>query len=1073
MASILIVDDHPDGRELLVTLLGYRGYRTLTARDGQQGLEVVCQERPDLVIADVLMPVMDGFEFVKQVRASPEVADTRVIFYTASYHEQAAMDLAKKCGVLAVLTKPAEPEQLLTVVEQVLQDTTELPEASGSQELDQQHLRLMTDKLKTMSDTLGLANQRYGALIDINLQLASERHPERLLDCLCHQGRELIGASLAFLSVVHGSDDDPNHTVVCGSGVEPCRSHFTDTTWSEMVRPVLSEGQTHCFSNPSGQRQAIGLPSSYPPIYSALLAPIASPTRIYGWICLANRLGSSEFTDEDTQLLAILAAQAGRMYEHSRLFAQLQEQEERFRQLAENINDVFWLESVDTGQSIYISPAYETIWQQPRPQDGESRQARLLQIHPEDQPVLAELQQKQQQYDATYRIIRPDGSIRWIHDRGFPVFNADGHLYRFAGIAKDITSHKESENKIARLTRLYAVLSQINATIVRQHDRQALFYEACQIVIQHGNFALAWIGSWQPESKQLQLEAIQGAFSSQSRRKQVMSLKGQCCGLPGGVMAQALRSNEAAFCNDISLLPRLEASPLSRVRADYGSEIALPLCIEGEVVGLFVLYAQELGFFDKTELALLKELAHDISFALEFIAKEEQANYLVHYDVLTGLPNRFLFHERLGQWLQSAEREAEQLAVLIVDVIRFKHISDTLGRQVGDELILELKQRLVVCVPQAEDLARVGPDQFALALSDIDSANEVARLIEGPMKQVLEQPVHLKNKELMVSTRIGIALFPDDGKEAEVLFQHAELALKQAKHQALPYLFFDEEMSRQVGVKLALEHKLRRALEHKEFRLYYQPKVSLHTGAIVGLEALIRWQSPELGLVSPADFIPLLEETGLILDVGHWVLEQAVRDLGLWQKQEMTLPRVAINVSALQLRQHDFVQQLERMLQGSPQAAFLDLELTESVVIGNVKDSQKKLGAIRALGLSVAIDDFGTGYSSLSYIARLPLDTLKIDRSFVLKMMESEADMMIVSTIITMAHNMKLNVVAEGVDSTEQLALLHQLHCDEMQGYLFSKPVPADDIGDLLLQDVRLPSSMMAASHASESLNHN
>ncbi|MCH8537871.1 MAG: EAL domain-containing protein [Alkalimonas sp.] len=1073
MATILIVDDHPDGRELLVTLLGYRGYRTLVASDGSEGLDVVKQERPDLVIADVLMPVMDGFEFVKQVRENPDIASTRVVFYTASYHEQAAMDLAKKCGVLAVLTKPTEPELVLATVERVLHDMTELPVASESKELDQQHVRLMTDKLKTMADTLGVANQRYAALIDINLQLASERNPERLLDCLCHQGRELIGASMAFLSLATESGDDSTAKVVSGSGVDPCASHFTGAKWLEVLQPVLSEGRPQCFTNPSGEPQAIDLPNSYPAMYSVLLAPIASPTRIYGWICLANRLGASEFNDEDTQLLAILAAQAGRMYEHSCLFAKLQEQEERFRQLAENINDVFWLESVDTGQSIYISPAYETIWQQPRPQDGDSSQARLLQIHPEDQASLATLQQKQQQYDTTYRIIRPDGSIRWIHDRGFPVFNADGQLYRFAGIAKDITSSKESEKKIARLTRLYAVLSQINATIVRQHDRQALFYEACQIVIQHGHFGLAWIGSWQPESKTLQLEAIHGTFHSQARRKQVLSLKGQRCSLPGGVMAQAIRSNEAVFCNDVTLLPRLGPSPLFRLRADYGSEIALPLCIEGQVVGLFALYAHEAGFFDKTELALLKELAHDISFALEFIAKEEQANYLVHYDVLTGLSNRFLFHERLGQWLQSAEREAEQLAVLIVDVVRFKHISDTLGRQVGDDLILELKQRLQKCVPQAVDLARVGPDQFALALPDVDSANEVARLIEGPMKRALEQPIHLDHKELMVSTRIGIALFPGDGKDAEALFQHAELALKQAKHQALPYLFFDQEMSRLVGLKLALENKLRRALEHAEFRLHYQPKVCLKTGAIVGLEALIRWQSPDLGLVSPADFIPLLEETGLILEVGHWVLEQAVRDLQAWKEQQVTLPRVAINVSALQLRQVDFVRQLEKMLQHSSEAALLELELTESVVIGDVADSQKKLGAIRALGLTVAIDDFGTGYSSLSYIARLPLDTLKIDRSFVLKMVENEADMMIVSTIITMAHNMKLKVVAEGVDSAEQLAMLRQLHCDEMQGYLFSKPVPAEEISDLLLQDVRLAHAPAATSSRSDHLGSN
>lgn len=1056
MISILVVDDHPDGRELLVTLLGYRGYRMLAASDGREGLKLVEQERPDLVIADVLMPVMDGFEFVKQVRANPDIAQTRVIFYTASYHEQAAMDLARKCGVLAVLTKPAEPELLLTTVEKVLQDVGGQPVCAEPLELDQQHLRLMTDKLKTMADSLGLANQRYAALIDINLQLASERDPARLLHALCHQSRQLIGARIAFLYLPAESTETSPVLVASGMAREPEANDFAGPGLSAMFQQVLGDGQPRRLINASGQAAAIGLPAVYPSIHSLLVAPIASPTQIYGWICLANRLAADEFNDEDEQLLSLLAAQAGRMYEHSCLFAKLQEQDERFRQLAENINDVFWLVSVETGQSIYISPAYETIWQQPRPKVSVQARDVLLRLHPDDKALLPDIQQEQSEYDTTYRIIRPDGSIRWIHDRGFPVFNAQGELYRFAGIAKDITNSKESEEKIARLTRLYAVLSQINATIVRQHDREALFHEVCQIVVQHGQFALAWIGDWEPDSKKVRLTTIQGRFDSQARRRQVLALRGQRCPLPARVMAQAVRSKETAYCNDVTLLPRLGTSPLYRVRASYGSEIALPLQTDGQVVGLFVLYAQETGFFDKTELALLKELAHDISFALEFIAKEEQANYLVHYDVLTGLANRFLFHERLGQWLQAAQREAEQLAVMIVDVVRFKHINDTLGRQVGDSLLLALRDRLQQNIPQTAGLARVGPDQFALAIPDVRSADEVARLIEGSIRQALEQPVYLEHQELVVSHRIGIAIFPDDSEVAETLFLQAELALKQAKQQSVRYLFFDQDMSKQVAKKLDLEHKLRRALDNAEFRLLYQPKVSLKTGAIVGMEALIRWQSPDFGLVAPSEFIPILEDTGLILEVGQWVLQRAVLDLQDWQRRGYTALRVAINVSALQLRQDDFVQQIKYLLQHSPEAAWLDLELTESVVIADVADSQKKLAAIRALGLPIAIDDFGTGYSSLSYIAQLPLDTLKIDRSFVLKMLDNHADRMIVSTIITMAHHMNLNVVAEGVDSAEQLTLLRELHCDEMQGYLFSKPIPAKDIGLLLQQGVSL-----------------
>lgn len=1055
MATILIVDDHPDGRELLVTLLGYQGYRMLAASDGREALQLVCQEQPDLVIADVLMPVMDGYEFVKELRSRPEVAETRVIFYTANYHEQAALELAKKCGVLAVLTKPAEPDQVMALVEQMLQDKAKPSPAIDSSAWDQQHLRLMTDKLKTMSDTLGLANRRFAALIELNLQLASEREPLQLLESLCQHGRQLIGASLAFLCLPACSTEQKNIVLVSGMASEHAEADLSTLQSQQVFQQVLQQGITLRLSNPGGQPQQLGLPASFPAMHSLLLAPIASPGQVFGWVCLANRLGMQAFNDEDVQLLSILAAQAGRIFEHSRLLVAVQEQEERFRQLAENINDVFWLASAKTGQSLYLSPAYQTIWQQPITLEQSNKREVMLRVHPDDQADLPDLTKVQQPFETSYRIIRPDGSIRWIHDRGFPVFSPDGELYRFAGIAKDITRRKESDAKIARLTRLYAVLSQINATIVRQHDRQALFQEVCQIVVKHGGFALAWVGEWHARQKSLQLHAIRGHFNHAKRQREVMALQGQDCLLPEGIMLQALRSQQPVFCNDVSLLPRLGASPLQRLRADYGSEIALPLLTDGQVVGLFVLYAAETDFFDKTELALLKELAHDISFALEFIAKEEQANYLVHYDVLTGLPNRFLFHDRLGQWLQSAEREAEQLAVLVLDVVRFKQVNDTLGRQAGDGLIVALKNRLQQCFPQAVDLARVGPDQFALALPDVQSAGDIARLIETAVKPALEQPLQLADKELVVSARIGIALFPGDATEAEALFLHAELALKQAKQQGLGYLFFDARMSRLVAEKLELESKLRRALEHQEFRLHYQPKVCLKSGAIVGMEALIRWQSPELGLVAPVHFIPLLEETGLILTVGDWVLQQALSDLKGWQCYGQGL-RIAINVSALQLRQQDFVERVELLSQQDSDVLMLDLELTESVVIADVEDSQRKLSALRMLGLPIAIDDFGTGYSSLSYIARLPLDTLKIDRSFVVKMTESQVDKMVVSTIITLAHNMRLKVVAEGVDNEQQLALLRELGCDQMQGYLFSKPLPASEMTQLLKQKARL-----------------
>ncbi|WP_409526066.1 EAL domain-containing protein [Nitrincola sp. MINF-07-Sa-05] len=1050
MATILIVDDQAVNREFLVTLLGYQGYRLLEAADGLEALVIVREERPDLVVADILMPTMDGYEFVKRVRSDPDIEDTRVIFYTAVYHEQEALHLARSCGVSDVLTKPSEPDVILDTVERVLQEVISMPAPIRREELDQQHLRLMTDKLTLLTDDLGLANQRYAALIDISLQLASERNPRQLLDSLCHIARRLIGARYAVLAVNSREDEDTVYFTTSGINPGAVADMAQPDEGPDLLSKVVAERKPVRLTNPGGDPLALGLPESHPPVYSLLAAPIISLVHAYGWICLSERLGAEAFNEEDEHLLSILSAQAGRIYENGSLYSRLLEHEERFRQLAENVNDVFWLVSVDTGKDIYVSPAYEQIWGRSKQDLGMYHESWLEAVHPDDRSKIPALLPDTTAYDLEYRICRPDGSVRWIHDRGFPVRNPDGKVYRFAGIAKDISKRKADEEKIARLTRIYAVLSQINSVIVRVHDRQALFDEACRIVVEHGRFGMAWIGLLEQESKKVTPITFAGVAEDIDYLKH--RARSTSADLPEGqgTVGRAIRELKPAYCNDIETRPDIGSSRHKALQRGYHSVISLPLLTHDRAVGVFVLYVKEPNFFDEVELKLLTELANDISFALEYIDKAERANYLAYYDVLTGLSNRAMFHERLNQFVQGAEHDRSKLGVLMLDLDRFKTINDTLGRQVGDSLIRQMAQRLKNCVDEPVQLARIGADQFGMVVPDIRHAGEVARLAAGRLREVLEKPYVLNGEELRVSTKIGIALYPDDGQDAEALFRNAELAVKKAKHSGERYLFFDRFMSEQVAENLVLENRLRLAVENNEFVLYYQPKVNLKTGGISGIEALIRWQSPELGLVAPLQFIPLLEETGIILEVGTWVLQKAVSDLSAWQAEGVAVPRIAVNVSAFQLRQPDFVQHVKQALQGFDGEVMLDIELTESMVISNIEDSIAKLRAVKALGLEVAIDDFGTGYSSLSYIARLPIDTLKIDRSFIVKMVEHSDDLMIVSTIITMAHNMKLKVVAEGVDMPEQVGILKQMGCDEMQGYLFSKPVPADEMLKLL-----------------------
>jgi EAL domain-containing protein (putative c-di-GMP-specific phosphodiesterase class I) len=340
-------------------------------------------------------------------------------------------------------------------------------------------------------------------------------------------------------------------------------------------------------------------------------------------------------------------------------------------------------------------------------------------------------------------------------------------------------------------------------------------------------------------------------------------------------------------------------------------------------------------------------------------------------------------------------------------------------------------------------------------LGDVEKEQEVLYFVEKRIIDALHEPIAVDGQELRVSARAGIALFPADGADVDALFRNAEAALRKAKLSGDRYLFYTPELNARAAERLSLENKLRRALERGELALHYQPKIDLTTGRICGLEALMRWDDPDSGPVPPVKFIPVLEETGLILEAGRWALERAVADSGAWRAKGLPAPRISVNVSAIQLRQKDFVAMVGRVARGA--ADVLDLEITESLIMQDIEANIEKLKAVRDMGIGVAIDDFGTGYSSLSYIAKLPIDTLKIDRAFILNLTRNPGDVGIVTTIISLAHSLKLKVVAEGVETQEQAKLLRLFKCDEMQGYLFSPAIPAEQVEILLGEGRQLP----------------
>ncbi|HYP86932.1 MAG TPA: EAL domain-containing protein, partial [Polyangiaceae bacterium] len=422
-----------------------------------------------------------------------------------------------------------------------------------------------------------------------------------------------------------------------------------------------------------------------------------------------------------------------------------------------------------------------------------------------------------------------------------------------------------------------------------------------------------------------------------------------------------------------------------------------------------------------------------VGAAVDITARKQQAShlarldYLANYDDLTALPNRSFAATHIEREIALiAERsQGQKLAVAVIDVGRLRLVNESLGRRGGDELILAIAGRLGAILRSGDILARYDGASFVVLLSSVEGESEVAHWFERQVVPKMGEVFSIASTDLRMSFKSGIALYPNDGATADALLANAEAALKKAKHTAQTYLFYASSMNSRVAERLTLEGKLRNALSNDQFLLHYQPKVQLRTGRIVGLEALIRWQDPERGLVPPGLFIPVLEETEMILDVGRWVLERAARQYLEWRRQGHAPPRIAVNVSAIQLAQRGFIEELDEILLARPGAAAgLDIEITESVLMDDLEGNIEKLHAVKRRGLRVAIDDFGTGYSSLGYLSRLPLDALKVDRSFINGMADEPQQMSIVTTIISLAHSLDLKVIAEGVETATQAQLL-------------------------------------------------
>jgi diguanylate cyclase (GGDEF)-like protein/PAS domain S-box-containing protein len=428
------------------------------------------------------------------------------------------------------------------------------------------------------------------------------------------------------------------------------------------------------------------------------------------------------------------------------------------------------------------------------------------------------------------------------------------------------------------------------------------------------------------------------------------------------------------------------------------------------------------------------------------------------HDFLTGLPNRTLLNDRLGQAIAIAPRHAEQLAVLFLDLDHFKHINDSLGHSVGDALLQSVGRRLVDCVRVSDTVSRQGGDEFVVLLTEAGQWDDAA-IVARRMLQSVAETHSINGQYLHVTASIGVSVYPSDGEDAETLIKNADTAMYQAKENGRQgFQFFTPAMNVRAVERQSVEADLRAAVERREFVLHYQPKINLQTGAITGAEALVRWVHPVRGLVPPVQFIPIAEDSGLIVPIGHWVLGEACNQTQAWVRAGLPAITMAVNVSAIELQQEDFLEGLFRVLAEAGLAEqCLEVEVTESVLMKHADSTASILQALRDRGVRVAVDDFGTGYSSLSYLHRFAVDALKIDQSFVSRITSAQEDASIVTAVISMARSLNLRAVAEGVETREQLDFLQAHHCDEAQGYYFGRPMPARDFAALLRSHVPVP----------------
>jgi diguanylate cyclase (GGDEF)-like protein len=605
----------------------------------------------------------------------------------------------------------------------------------------------------------------------------------------------------------------------------------------------------------------------------------------------------------------------------------------------------------------------------------------------------------------------------------------------------------QQQERIARLTRMLQMQSGINAAVLRIRDREELLREAGRLAHQVGGYEHAMIALVEPDGRRARPWYRLGMAPDFPQELEFAI--GDGTEPDTSLVGRALRTGQITISTDLTQSEPQVFGRLQLLALGFHSVVALPLTVDGARIGVLSLASRESDMLSEEELRLLEEMSANLAFALQYRQKETAVQYLAYYDPLTGLAKRGLFCERLDKLLQNRVGPDAAPTVVAFDVMNLSNVNDSFGRHIGDLLLQRVADRLKDHIDQDERLGYLGGGAFVMLPSQVEvSADNVTTLLDNT---VFRDVFHIEGRAIRTSFKSGLAHYPVDGEDANTLTQRAEAALKQAKESGEQYLHYQIQMHSDIAERLALEHKLRIALDEKQFVLHYQPQINVSTGRIESVEALLRWHDPAEGLMHPALFLPVLESSGMIVPVGEWALQEAVKDCRRWHGMGLEPVRIAVNVSVQQVRRRTFVDHVLTATSDCASDGFgVDLEITETGLLHDMDAASRKLRELRAAGMRIAIDDFGTGYSSLGLLSKLPVDILKIDRSFIAGLPAERASVTLVSSIIGLASAFNLAVVAEGVETLGQLEQLRRMRCNYSQGYLHSRPVPAAEFERML-----------------------